>query len=196
MLAGIAMPKHLKKGERLFLEGEKGHAVYLCGTGSIQLTKEGAEAKDVVVKVIGPGELFGEVVLFEKDRFPVSATALKNSTVFVLPKHQFHCLLENKSFRDDFIVLLMHKQRYLTSRLRDLQSHDVEERFFRFLKDQYGPAGKISPGISKKDMAAAIGTVPETFSRLLQRLKKQGVARWEKGEIVLRDGFWKSNSKD
>jgi CRP/FNR family transcriptional regulator len=194
MLSEIASPKALRKGQILFCEGEKGHAVYLLGSGSIQLSKAGPRSKEVVIKVIQPGELFGEVVLFEQDTFPATAAAIRKSTVFVLPKAHFHGLMERASFRNDFIVLLMCKQRYLAERLRHLQTHDVDERFLLFLRENFGTRERIVPGISKKDFAAAIGAAPETFSRLLLRLNREGIATWKGKEIVLRKGFWREFS--
>ena len=190
MLAEIAIPKTVQKGETLFHEGDKGYALYILGNGNIQLTKSGGEDKEVVVRVIQQGEVFAEVILFEQDRYPVTATALKQSTVFILPKPQFYCLLDNPSFRNDFIVFLMHKQRYLTERLMHLQSHDAEHRLFLFLKDHYGTRERIVPGISKKDLAAAIGTTPETFSRILFRLKQDNLLQWEGKEITISREYW------
>ncbi len=188
-IAGIAIAKNIDKGTVLFSEGEKGFAVYLLARGSVELSKASA-GREVVVRVVQPGEIFAEVILFEQDFFPVTARSLKKGIVLVLPKHQFHCLLSEESFRDDFIVLLMAKQRYLTERLKFLVSHDIDERFFIFIKQHYGTKEKIIPGISKKDMASAIGTVPETFSRMLLRLKERGLATWEGKELVLKQGFW------
>jgi CRP-like cAMP-binding protein len=196
MLAEIAIPKRLQKGETLFHEGDKGFALYLMGHGSIQLVKSGPDTKEVVVKMIHPGEVFGEVILFEKDQYPVTATAVKDSTVFALPKHQFHCLLNDQSFRNDFIVLLMHKQRYLTERLMHFQSHSVEHRFYLVLKDQYGMKNQITPGMSKKEMAAAIGATPETLSRILANLKSSGMMVWEGGKILIKDEYWKNYGEE
>jgi len=192
MLSEIAIPKKLSKGKTLFVEGDKGFALYLLGNGSIQLLKSGPESKGVVVKVVCPGEVFGEVILFERDKYPVTAVAVKDSTVFVLPRHQFYCLLDNASFRNDFIVFLMHKQRYLTERLMHFQSHCAEHRFFLFLRDHYGRRDQISPGMSKKDMAAAIGTTPETLSRILADLKAGGLLIWESGKIEIKKEYWDS----
>lgn len=189
-LSEIAIPKVLQKGEVLFHEGDKGFALYILGSGSVQLSKAGSEDKEVVVKIIQPGEVFAEVILFEKDCYPVTATALKISNVFILPKKQFLSLLDNPDFRNDFITLLMHKQRYLTERLMQVQSHEVDHRFFLFLKNHFGMKSRIVPGISKKDMAAVIGTTPETLSRLLFRLKQQDLLRWEGGEIIVSKNYW------
>ena len=84
----------------------------------------------------------------------------------------------------------MRKQRYLAERVRHLISCDVEERFFLFLEQQYGRREQYSIALSKRDFAAAIGTIPETFSRLLLRLREQGRIRWEGRTLTLPAGFW------
>lgn len=182
-LADLCLLKRLAKNEALFQEGAKGHSLFLLAIGAVQLHKTSEIGKDVVIRVIKPGEIFAEVILFEEDLYPVSALALKDSTVIMLPKHQINCLLEKPSFRNDFIRMLMRKMRYLADQIRGLSSEDVEERFFRFLRTQFGDRREYTVSLSKKDMAAAIGTLPETFSRLLNRLKKEGKAEWAAGVI-------------
>jgi CRP-like cAMP-binding protein len=76
-----------------------------------------------------------------------------------------------------------------------LAAYDVEQRFFRFLLQQFGRKEEYVVPLSKKDFAAAIGTIPETLSRLLLRLKKEGKAVWEKNVIRLRKGFWERASE-
>ena len=76
-----------------------------------------------------------------------------------------------------------------TERILSLTSRDVEERFFAFLEEQYGRRERYTIPMSKKDVAAAIGTIPETFSRLLQRLKAEGL-HWDGEELILTKGFW------
>ena len=102
MLADICLSKTYQKKEVLFTEGQHGQAVYLCVNGRIQLHKTTLDGKDVVIKVIKPGEVFGEVILFEMDRYPVTAMALSRAQIFIMPKHQFHCLLEAGRFSDRF----------------------------------------------------------------------------------------------
>jgi CRP-like cAMP-binding protein len=184
-LAEICLLKNFKKRELLFIEGDKAHALYLCIRGSIQLYKMSADGQEVVIKVIRPGELFAEAVLFEMDRYPVSAVALEPGQVYMLPRAQFHCLLENSDFRSDFLANLMGKLRYLTEQVQSLTSSDVETRLFRFLKEQYKDRKEIKINLSKKDVAAAIGTTPETLSRLLVKLKKENKLIWE-GKVLKR----------
>ena len=184
-LVEICVPRMLEKKEHVFIEGNKGHALYLCAEGTVQLYKTSEGGQDVVLKVIRPGELFGEVILFEKDRYPASAKALEKGLVYLMPKVQFHCLLENAEFRNDFISILMQKMRYLAEKIQYLTVYDVEARFWQFIQDQYGSRKMFSVHMSKKDIAAAIGSTPETFSRLVLRLKKEGKLKWEGKKITI-----------
>lgn len=183
-LADICIPKMLQKKEVLFLEGDKGYSVYILVKGNVQLFKSTSEGKEIVIKIVKPGELFAEVILFEESRYPVSAVALKESLVYLVPKHQFSCLLVDETFRNDFMSGLMKKMRYLTKQIEYLTHHDVEERLFTFLEEHYGRKGNIKVTLSKKDVAAAIGTTPETLSRLLLRLKNEGTLTWEGTNIA------------
>ena len=173
-LSGICIPKSLEKREVLFREGDKGRAVYLCGRGSIQLHKTTQNGQETVIKVIKPGELFAETILFEQDQYPVTAVALEPALVYLVPKPQFDCLLEDPDFRNDFLANLMRKLRYLADQVQSLTTRGVEDRLFRFLRERFGETRDIRTSLSKKDVAAAIGTTPETLSRLLQKLKDSG----------------------
>jgi CRP-like cAMP-binding protein len=191
-LAAICFPKTIAKGEMLFCEGDKGQAMFICASGNIQIFKSGENGKESVIKIIGPGEIFAEVILFEQDAdaYPASAVALKKSLVYVIQKRLFSKLLDDERFRNDFIGMLMKKQRYLTNRIHDLASLDVKERFIRFLEQQYGRKQEYRILIPKKDIALAIRTTSETFSRLLARMAHERIIMLKKDRIVMKDGFW------
>jgi CRP/FNR family transcriptional regulator, dissimilatory nitrate respiration regulator len=182
-LAEICRTRDLDRRELLFQEGEKGDALYLCLAGSIRLYKTADSGQEVALKVVRPGELFAEAILFEIDRYPASAVAMERSRVALLPKRRFVNLLEDGGFRDDFIANLVEKLRHLADQIQLLSAADPETRLFRFLEDRYGGAKQIRTGLSKKDVAAVIGTTPETLSRLLQRLRDSGRLVWKGGSI-------------
>jgi CRP/FNR family transcriptional regulator len=190
-LTGICIRKSVRKNEVVFSEGDSGHSLYILASGNIRIFKSTPDGKETVIKVIGPGELFAEVVLFERDVYPASAVALKNSVVYLLPKRHFYELLDNRDFRNDFLRMLMKKQRYLADQLHALTAYDVEDRFVRFLLEQYGKKDEYRILLTKKDIASAIGTIPETLSRLLRRMQDQGKISVKGKFIKLKSGYWK-----
>lgn len=190
-IASICQPRPLRKKDVLFREGERGQAVYILATGNIRLVRTTPEGREVVLKILQPGEYFGEVILFERDRYPVTATATVASTVLAIPRLQLHQLLATTEFRNDFIAMLMKKQRYLADRVYQLTSVDLDERFFQFINEHYGPTESVAMTFAKKEIAAAIGATPETFSRLILRLKRDHILRWAGRKIQFRKDFWK-----
>ncbi len=189
-LAELSSRRTVAKRDLLFMEGSEGKAVYLLTSGSIQLVKTNMDGKETVIKTVKPGELFAEVILFEKSCYPVTAIACTEAEIIELPRAGFLKLLDAPDFRNDFMAMLMHKQRYLAERIQQLTSMDAEARFVEFLREHYGEKEKITPDIPKKDIASAIDATPETFSRLLQKLEKRGGFTWKGKTITVKPSFW------
>ena len=191
----ICIPKVLRRREMLFMEGERGQAMYLMAQGAVQVFRTSADGREVVIKIVRAGELFGEVILFEEGIFPASACALTPAQVYLLPRKELDGLLDEESFRREFIAMLLAKQRYLSEQIFRLSALDVEERFFHFLRDQYGQHDTYTIDVTKREIAAAIDALPETLSRLLLKLKEEGTIQWEGEVLALRRGFWKEKEE-
>jgi len=189
-LASMSRSRELDKGKILFMEGGQGDSMFLLVEGAIRLHKATAEGNEVGIRTVRPGETFGEVVLFEENRYPVTATALSASSVLAFGRVDMRSLLGRTDFRDEFIAMLMRKQRYLAERVRYLTVYDVETRFLLFVREQYGTRAPAHVNISKKDVAAAIGATPETFSRLIGRLRAEERIRWDGKALSVRPEEW------
>jgi CRP/FNR family transcriptional regulator, dissimilatory nitrate respiration regulator len=190
-LSKFCMPAERPKQATLFREGEPGEAMYLLARGRISLHKLSPDGRETVIKVIKPGEVFAEVILFEKKFYPVTAVALTEILVFRLLRRDLLDLLRQDDFRNDFIAMLLRKQRYLADKIQQLTSQDVGQRLRAFLLEQYGEREQIHAEINKKQLAASIGATPETLSRLLQDLKKRRCLTWRQGVISVAPAFWK-----
>ncbi len=191
-LSKFCIPLERSKQTMLFREGEPGEAMYLLVRGRISLMKLSSDGRETVIKVIKPGEVFAEVILFEKKLYPVTAVALTEILVFKLLRRDLLDLLRQEDFRNDFIAMLLRKQRYLADKIQQLTSQGVEQRLRAFLVEQYGEQDEIRAEINKKQLAAAIGATPETLSRLLQDLKRRKILTWKQGTITVDPDFWKS----
>jgi CRP/FNR family transcriptional regulator len=189
-LSKYCLPYERPKHTVLFREGEPGEAMYLLARGRVSLHKLSPEGRETVIKVIKPGEVFAEVILFEQKRYPVTALALTEFLAFKLLRRDLLGLLRQEDFRNDFIAMLLRKQRYLADRIQQLTSQDVEQRLRGFLLEQYGKQEQIHAEINKKQLAAAIDATPETLSRLLQDLKQRKCLTWKQGIISVAQAFW------
>ncbi len=176
-----------KNREMLFHEQESGERFFFLLDGAVKLYKSNDAGKEVTIKMVQPGELFAELIIFEDNKYPVSAMAIKKSEILAIHRDQFRVLLEDTQIRDRFITSLMQRMRYLTQRLKHVQTEDVRTRFLRFLIEKYGIEQQYIIEISKKEIAYSIGTIPETFSRMVKALVAEEKITWVKNELTIND---------
>jgi CRP-like cAMP-binding protein len=192
-LAKDAIQRTLEPKEILFNEGFEGKYFYVLLEGSIRVYKTSYDGKESTIKIIHPGEFFAEAVLFGKKQYPASASAVELSRIIAIHRDSFMKMIDNPASRNIFMGALFEKLRFLTRQIHYLSSHDVEDRFFRFIINTYGRKYRYNITLPKKDIASAVGTIPETFSRLLLRLTKMGIIAWKKDTLIIKDGFWEEN---
>jgi CRP/FNR family transcriptional regulator len=181
----------IARGEHLFLEDDEGSDLFVLEEGGVRLYKLSEDGQETTVKLVDPFEAFAEVAFFDDGRYPVSAVAIKYSVAWAISGSTFQTLLEDPGFRGKFISTIIGRLRYLSQRIHYLTAYDVEQRFFRFLLEQYGPVERCRIEMPKKEIAAAIGTIPETLSRLILRLRDRGDIEWKGSTLTFRKGFWK-----
>ena len=180
------------KDEIIFFEGDKGEKFFFLIEGLVKIYKSADNDREIVLRHIRPGEMFGEVILFESETYPVSATALRGSTLFSINRTLFMELFREEPFRKYFTGNIFRKLRYLADKVAFLNAYDVEERFFLFIDEHYGIKPVINVDITKAELADGIGTIPETISRLMARLKLNELVVWNKNEIKLNIDYARS----
>jgi CRP/FNR family transcriptional regulator len=174
----------------LFLERQEGESLFVLVSGSVKLQRVSDEGREVVVNVVQPGEMFAEVILFEDSRYPVTAVAAEESQVIEIPRRKVHELLAEEDFRNEFLGGVMRKLRFLVDQVYVLTSCDVRERFLRFLRRRYGLRERYRLAVPKKDIAAVLGTTPETLSRTLADLQDDGYISMQGRELSVFPAAW------
>ncbi|MFW5695969.1 MAG: Crp/Fnr family transcriptional regulator [Alkalispirochaeta sp.] len=190
MLQELEGRRTVAAGTMLFLEGEEGTTVYRLLSGSIRLFRSSPDGREVTIHMVETGDLFAEIVLFERDTYPVSAVAVENALVAVIHRDRIRRLMADEGFRDDFLKNLVGKMRFLSEQLYVLTTMDVRERLIRFLEVRYGRSPRITSELSKKDTAAAISVRPETLSRALTQLEGERLLTWKGSHIVVDPTIW------
>ncbi|MBN1499280.1 MAG: Crp/Fnr family transcriptional regulator [Spirochaetes bacterium] len=183
--------RNFNPGEFVFFEGDTGKYFYIVLEGRIELYKSSSDDREIVLKTVGKEEIFAEVIIFEKNTYPATAKATVKSRLLQIDKEIIIKLLNIEEFRIQFIKTLFSKMRELAERLKFLNSMDVEERFLFFLSSNYGRQNSYKLNLSKKEVAREIGTIPETLSRMLKKLGKEGII-WKGSSITVPENFWKN----
>lgn len=178
-LASIAIKKSFCKQEVIFWEGSESIGFYVLISGQVKIYKLSSEGKEQILHFFGPGEPFGEVPTFTGDRFPAYAEAIKETKVLFFPKGAFVNLIgKDPSLALNMLAILSQRLQRFTNTIENLSLKEVPGRlaaYLLLLSQRKDGGNEVSLDISKGQLASLLGTIPETLSRILTRMVKQGL---------------------
>jgi CRP/FNR family transcriptional regulator len=178
-IAEITAVKSVAKGSYLFHEGDSSVGFYIVQTGAINVHRVNAAGKEQVIHVFRAGESFAEATLATDKGYPGDARAVESSQVLLVQKAGFLGLLKRQpKLALRMLASMSAHLRVLVGQLEDLTLKDVETRLANWLvKRCPDPASarpaKIELSMTKRVLAAELGTVSETFSRTLAKFREQ-----------------------
>jgi CRP-like cAMP-binding protein len=105
-----------EKGETLFLEGDIGRALFILESGSVELTKKGANGEPQLIATMGPGDYFGEMALLEQRPRLASAVAAERTAVYMLYKAKLDSLFSDAPRLS--LAIMLHLAQLMSARLR------------------------------------------------------------------------------
>ncbi len=184
-LAGLSIERSFPAGEFIFWEGDAPDWFYLVADGQVKVLKHASSGKEFIIAFFGPGEMFGEVAVFENKPYPASAQAESATRVLGLNKKDFLSFLTRRpQMALRIISVLSGRLREAQARLRDLAGERVEQRLARTLLMLSSKLGATLP-FTRQEIADMSGTTTETAIRVLSRLKDGGIIRSARGKIVV-----------
>jgi CRP-like cAMP-binding protein len=190
-LASIAVEKPFTRGKTIFTEGQPGSGFYVTLSGRIKIFKLSPEGKEQILHIFGPGEPFGEVPVFEGRQFPAHAVALEKSLCMYFPRTAFIELIKNNpSLALSMLGMLSRRLRTFTVLVDNLSLKEVPGRLaahLLYLSELKEGTDNLELDVSKGQLAALLGTIPETLSRILGRMVKQGLIESHGPRVKLLD---------
>jgi len=178
-IAGFTVIKNLAKGEFLFHERDPARGFYIVQSGLVNVHRVNAAGKEQIIHIFRPGESFAEAALATDEGYPADARALEPTHVLLIQKDGVLELLRRKpEIALRMFASMSAHLRVLVSQLEDLTLKDVETRFLNWLvKRCPNPRSeqplKIEVTVTKRVLAAELGTVGETFSRTLAKFRER-----------------------
>lgn len=177
-LSQIAEYQTCTKGDVLFTDGDEATALFLLVEGAIDLVKIAPTGREQFVRSVKCGEMFAEAVMFAGEAYPATAIARQNSRLITISKKRFITFVRAHPDASLAIMGVMAKLlRHLNTLLADLSLGQVSNRLAAFLIAKSRERRKIefSLGITKRELALRLGTIPATLSRNLRKLKEEGI---------------------
>ncbi len=168
----------ISEGEILFYHGDNVHNFYFVYSGLIKLYRQSTSGQEKIFELEKPGNIFAEALMFyDQTNYPVSAAAMKDSTVVAINSRKFLNILKNSSATCLLIMGDLSKRLHeLINEIDKLSSLSGRNRVAMYFLDQSMNKGlQFKLEIPKNAIASMLSLQPETFSRLLKELSKKQV---------------------
>jgi CRP/FNR family transcriptional regulator len=177
-VASITTSRDYKKGEMIYIAGEKKKTLYVIHKGKVKLTRISPSGKEQIISILGPGDFMGELSLFNDEPITNNAEALEDTTVCIIDGDKLKEIM-TKYPTIAFKVLeeLSRRLKRAENLIENLGVNDVETRIVQTLLDLADENGVINLDISKKDLAAYMGMSQETLSRKLSYFLDKGLIK-------------------
>lgn len=181
-LSRLAQGTHeyrVEKNEMLFQKGDMPAGVHLLVAGQVKLFLPSAAGGEKIVHMAGAGETFGEEGVFLSRSTPVAAQTTRDSILLVMKKQPLqdamvgNCLLSNA-----LMARMCGRLCDLIDNMETCEQRNSAQRVAHYLTQQ-APRGadsyELQLDVNKQTIAAQLNLAPETFSRVLSRLVREGL---------------------
>ena len=175
--------KKIKKGDSLFVEGQKLDGVYCVRDGVSKLSKLSSNGKEQIVKLTNKGEVMGQRSVVAEDFTNLSATAINDMEVCFIPKEIISNTLNmNPNFSLEVLRHMAHDLKEADDVIVNMSQKTVKQRLaeaFVYLKKNYGEDedGFLVLTLSRDDYANIVGAATESLIRMISEFKKKGLIK-------------------
>jgi CRP-like cAMP-binding protein len=185
---------HFKRGNQIFKQGEKSRGLICLASGKVKVYKEGVGGRQQIVKMVRPNGFMGYKALFADHPWPVSATAIEESTICLLDKSSIVKILKkNADLALKFIKLLSEELVIANNRTVSLSQKHIRGRIAEsliLLRDTYGyeeDGITVRIALSREDIANLSNMTTSNAIRTLSIMASEGIIGLKGRKISLYD---------
>ena len=203
-IAQFAVPREFEPGEVVFREGDASDTCYVVRDGRARALRTHTDGRTLTLATFGPGDIFGELALFEDERRSATVEAIEQTgAVAVLGPDMRRLMAEHAEISSRLVIALGRRLRETNERLSRQSFQTVQSRVAVVLSqlveqqsaegggDRDGAEGEPSGGVlvtaTQADLAQLAGSSRESASRFLAVLERAGVISQGRGRLVVHD---------
>jgi CRP-like cAMP-binding protein len=187
--------REYQRGDILFIEGKPARAYFIVGEGQVKVFQSSADGFEVILHMLGPGELVGAFPTLGEGTYPASAQAFTDLVAYSISSEAFNTILE------DHHIVAVNLLRFATrviqashEKLREMATERVEQRIARTLARLANQIGRqtetgilIDAPLTRQDLAEMTGTTVFTVSRTLKSWERQGILKAGREKVTISD---------
>jgi CRP/FNR family cyclic AMP-dependent transcriptional regulator len=185
----------IRRGEVLFREGDSGDRLYVVADGKIKLGRTSSDGRENLLAILGPGQMFGELSLFDPGPRSATVTAVTDVSLLVLGHDEMVRWLSGRpEVARGLLSQLAGRLRKANDVVADLVFSDVPGRVAKALLDLSARFGRtaddgvhVHHDLTQEELAQLVGASRETVNKALADFAQRGWLRLEPRSVVLLD---------
>lgn len=179
--------KHFNRGEMVILEGEPCQAVYFVASGSVKVTRNSPDGRELVLRIMRKGETFNEVPVFDGGPNPATVVALETTSLYGIPAEKMADIIRlHPQVAMNILRIFGHRLRQMVTLAEDLSFRHVMGRLAKVLLENV-VGREEGPRLTQQDMASLVGTAREMVSRSLRTMEEMGAVKVEGRSVHIVD---------
>ncbi len=194
-IAQLAVPRRFEPGQAVFREGDSSDTCYIVRRGHARAVREHGDGRTITLATFGPGDIFGELALFEDERRSATVEAIEElGVVAVLGPDMRRLMVEHPQISTRLVIALGRRLRDSNERLSRQSFQTVQSRVASVLGElvtqavaEGAPPAEVPVVATQADLAQLAGSSRESASRFLAVLERAGVISQGRGRLVVHD---------
>ena len=189
VVRAVATERSYAKTAVVLTEGEMGDSLYMIQSGKVKVVIGDEEGREIILKILGPGDFFGEMSMIDKEPRSASVTTMEPATFLVLTHAAFErCIEKAPRIANVVMQILAQRVREADRKIGTLALMDVYGRVASTLLElAVYTNGKLVVGekLSQQDLANMVGASREMVNRILKDLTERGFISIESKSITI-----------
>jgi CRP/FNR family cyclic AMP-dependent transcriptional regulator len=177
-LAPAVMRRDAPRGSVIMAEGDRVDSLYIVVSGRLKVMMGEADGKEMILGILGPGEIFGEMGLIDDGPRSASVIAIEPCELLVVTKRLFKkCLVENSEVAMAVLRVVVRRLREADRKMGSLAMLDVYGRVARLLLDlseDVDGQKVVTKRLTKQDIGRMIGASREMVTKVMKDLEMSG----------------------
>jgi CRP/FNR family cyclic AMP-dependent transcriptional regulator len=194
-IAQVAVPREFEPGHVVFREGDASDTCYIVRTGQARAVRQHRDGRSITLANFGPGDIFGELAMFEDERRSATVEALERTSVIALLGPDMRRLMvQHPDITMRLVIALGRRLRESNERLARQSFQTVQSRVATVLRElavqaraESAQEGDVLVTATQADLAQLAGSSRESASRFLAVLERAGVITQRRGRLVVHD---------
>ncbi len=192
-LNAITSMREIPKSQPIYFAKEPSRSIYFLKRGRVKLTRMSPDGKEMIIALVNPGEVFGELAIIDGSERTDYAIAMDDCLICAISREEFRSFIEKRPDLNLKVTRLIgFKLRKYSEKIDSLIFKDAQQRVISFLLNQATDYGKqigeeyfLKPFLTHREIAQLTACSRQTVNSILTDLRQQGIISFDRRKLVI-----------